>query len=228
MNSIRPTTFVEAPLAAAATFAVAALAVIVLGATQTMAASAGATSAARLRAAELMPRGPERDAALALAQVAIADAIALAPKDPALHARAARAFYLQAATATLQDVSQPLLEAAARAADRATAAGPDEAGAPSTRAMIVFARNYGAPDDAMARYVADSYAGRARDPETMLWRVQAAAAAWPALDAGSKLRAADEACALLRLPALRDRASVAAQRMGDDLGGCAIAPATGR
>jgi hypothetical protein len=217
VNSIRPTTFVEAPKAAAATFAVACLAVIALGVTQAIAASASAKSAALLRAAELAPRGPQRDAALAEAQLAIADAIAVAPKDAALHARRARAFYLQAATATLPEVSPALLDAADAAVRDARAASPDEAGAPATGALVALARNGFVPDAAMAEAVAQSYAARARDPETALWRVQAAAAAWPILPAGEKLKAVDETCALLAAPGVRARAATAAARIGEDL-----------
>lgn len=195
-----------------------------LGVTQAIAASHSATSAGRLRAAELMVRGPDRDAALALAQISIADALAVAPKDAGVHARKARALYLQAATATLPDISIPLLDAASAAVDAAHAAGPDEAGALATRALIVLARNGGAPDDMMARTVAESFAARARDPETALWRVQAAGAAWPALDAATKLAAADEACVLLRVPSVQERAQVAAARMGSELGPCQAAP----
>jgi hypothetical protein len=203
-------------------FAVAAAAVAILGVTQTMAASAGAKAAVALQAAEMMPRGPDRDHALALAQERIADGLALAPKDATLHARAARAFYLQAATATFPEISQPLLDAAGQAAARALASGPAEAGAPATMALIALARPDGTDP---AASVAASYAAHARDPEVALWRVQAAAAAWPQLDAGTKLAAADEACALLSVATTRTRAAVAAARMGDELGACEAARA---
>jgi hypothetical protein len=222
VSSIRPTTFVEAPLTAAATLAVAALAVAVLGVTQTMAASASAASAARLRAAELMPRGYERDSLLFEAQVAISDAAALAPKDAALQARAARTLYLQAATASLPDISMPLLEAADAAAARALAASPSEAGAPATQALIAFARNNFVPSAEGAAFVAQAYAARARDPETQLWRVQAAGAQWPALDAATRNAAADEACALQRAPATQARVDAAIARMGEGFGVCPV------
>ena len=220
MNSIRPITFVEAPLAATAAFAVAALAIMLLGVTQTMAAAAGVKSATVLRNAELLPRGPERDQALARAHEAAVDAIGLAPENGELKTRSARTLYLQATTATLPDVSEPLLAAAEAAALEAGKTSPDDAGAPATLAMIAHARA-GAPTQAMAALVAKSYAGRARDLETALWRAQAASVAWPALDAGTKLAASDETCALVRAPQTRARATVVAKRI--DVGDCTLA-----
>ena len=220
MNSIRPITFVEAPLAATATFAVAALAVLVLGVTQTMAAAVAVRSAVALRAAETLPRGPQRDQMLATAQGAIADAIGLAPMNGELHSRGARTLYLQATTATVPEISAPLLAAAETSATRATRTSPDDAGAPATLAMIAFARA-GAPSAAMADLVAKSYAGRARDLETALWRAQAASVAWPRLEAGVKIAASDEACALLRAPQTSARAEVVVARIG--IGRCAPA-----
>jgi hypothetical protein len=220
VNSTRPTTFVEAPLATTATFAVAALAVVILGVTQTMGAAASARAAGLLRQAETMPRGSVRDRMLASAHAAAVDALDLAPKDGEVRARAARALYLQATTAMLDEVSAPLLDAAEREAHRARIDSPDNAGAPATLAMIAFARADGQPTPAMADLVAQSYAGRARDAEAALWRTQAAAAAWPALAPGAKIAASDEACALLKLPHTRERAQPAAARMGDELGDC--------
>lgn len=221
MNSIKPTTFVEAPLATAATFGVAALAVIVLGVTQTIAASSGAHAAGLLRAAEALPRGPDRDRALSTAQTATLEALELAPKDGEMRARAARALYLQATTATLDDVSEPLLGAAEVEARRSLDDAPANAGAPATMAMITFARDGGVPTRAMGQWVAQSYAGRARDAEAALWRAQAAAAAWPVLEPGVKLAASDETCALMALPHMRERVVPVAARMGDELGDCA-------
>lgn len=220
VNSTRPTTFVEAPLAATATLAVAALAVVVLGVTQTLAASAGARAAGLLRQAETMPRGPERDRLLASAQAAAVGALDLAPKDGEVRARNARALYLQATTATLNEVSTPLLDAAEREARRSRIDSPGNAGAPATLAMIGYARAQGVPEPAMAELVTQSYAAHARDAEAALWRAQAAAAAWPVLAPGAKLAASDEACALLRLPHTRERAEPVAARMGDELGDC--------
>lgn len=220
VNSIKPTTFVEAPLATAATFGVAALAVIVLGVTQTMAASSGARAAGMLRTAEALPRGPERDRALANAHAATVEALELAPKDGEFRARAARALYLQATTATLDEVSAPLLGAAETAARRSLADAPANAGAPSTMAMITYARAGGTPSRAMAQWVSQSYAGRARDAEAALWRAQAAAAAWSVLEPGVKLAASDETCALMKLPYMRERVIPVAARMGDELGDC--------
>ena len=215
MNSIRPITFVEAPLAATATFAVAALAIVLLGVTQTMAAAAGVKSAAVLRDAELLPRGPERDQALSRALEAAVDAIGLAPENGELKSRSARALYLQATTATVPDISIPLLTAAETAAQDASKTSPSDAGAPATLAMIAYARA-GGPNAAMAALVAKSYAGRARDLETALWRAQAASVAWPALDAGTKLAASDETCALMKAPQTRPRAMVVAKRVDVD------------
>jgi len=220
VNSTRPTTFVEAPLATTATFVVAALAVVILGVTQTMAAAAGARAAGLLRQAETMPRGPERDRMLASAHAAAIGALDLAPRDGEVRARAARALYLQATTATLNEISTPLLDAAEREAHRAHIDSPANAGAPATLAMIAYARADGEPTPAMADLVGQSYASRARDAEAALWRTQAAAAAWPALPPGAKLAASDEACALLAMAHTRERAAPAARRMGDELGDC--------
>jgi hypothetical protein len=220
VNSTRPTTFVEAPLAATATLAVAALAVVVLGVTQTLAASAGARAAGLLRHAETMPRGPERDRLLASAQAAAVGALELAPKDGEARARNARALYLQATTATLDEVSPALLDAAEREARRSRIDNPVNAGAPATLAMIAYARDEGRATPAMADLVTQSYAARARDAETALWRTQAAAAAWAVLPPGAKLAASDEACALLAMPHTRERAVPVAARMGDELGDC--------
>lgn len=201
-------------------FAVAALAVVILGVTQTMAAATGARAAGLLRQAEAMPRGPDRDRLLASAHAAAIGALDLAPKDGEVRARAARALYLQATTATLNEVSAPLLDAAEREAHRARIDSPANAGAPATLAMIAFARADGVATPAMAEFVTESYASRARDAEAALWRTQAAAAAWPALSPGAKLAASDEACVLLTMAHTRERAEPAAKRMGDELGDC--------
>jgi hypothetical protein len=225
VNSIRPITFVEAPQAAAIAFAVAAAAVILLGVTQTMAASANARSSAYLRAAEVLPRGPARDAMLARAHEAIVDAVKLAPKNGEIRARDARALFLQATTATVEEVSQPLLSAAEVGATQAAKDSPDDAGATATLSLIAYARA-GAATPAAVKFAAQSYAGRARDLETALWRAEAAGAAWSGLDAQVKLAAADETCKLLSIAQTRARAESVAVRMGDEFGICAaIGPA---
>ena len=192
---------------------------MLLGVTQTMAAAAGVKSAAVLRDAELLPRGPERDQALSRALEATVDAIGLAPENGELKSRGARALYLQATTATVPDISMPLLTAAETAARDAGKMSPSDAGAPATLALIANARG-GGPNATMAALVAKSYAGRARDLETALWRVQAASVAWPALDAGAKLAASDEACALMKAQQTRARATVVARRIAAD---CSLA-----
>lgn len=205
---------------ATAAFVVAAAAIMVLGVTQTMAASASARAAAILRNAEMLPRGPARDTMLARAHEAAVDAVKLSPKNGEIRARDARVLYLQATTATLEDISLPLLAAAEAAAVQAAKDSPDDAAAPATLALIAQARAGESTTEA-ARFVTQSYAGRARTLETSLWRAQAAGASWSGLDAQVKLAAADETCALLNAPQTRARAEVVAQRMGDEMGECA-------
>ena len=198
---------------------------MLLGVTQTMAASASARSSAVLRAAEILPRGRDRDTMLARAHEVIVDAVKLAPSNGEIRGRDARALYLQATTATVEDISQPLLTAAEAAAVQAAKDSPDDAGAAATLAMIALARA-GAPTPAGAQWVVRSYGGRARDLETVLWRAQAAGAMWALLDARVKLAAANETCQLLYAPQTRARAEPVAIRMGDEFGECAaIRPA---
>ncbi len=209
---------------ATAAFAVAAAAVMLLGVTQTMAASASVRSSAMLRAAELLPRGGERDTMLARTHEALVDAAKLAPKNGEIRARDARALYLQATTATVEDISQPLLDAAEATAVQAAKDSPDDAAAPATLALIAHARG-GMPAIA-ARFATQSYAGRARDLETALWRAQAAGVTWAGLGAPVKLAAADETCMLLQTSQTHARAEAVAIRMGDEFGECAaIKPA---
>ena len=208
---------------ATAAFIVAAAAVMVMGVTQTMAASASARASAILRNAELLPRGPARDTMLARAHEATVDAVKLSPKNGEVRARDARVLYLQATTATLEDISAPLLAAAEAAAMKAARDSPDDAAAPATLALISRARA-GATTPETSRFVAQSYAGRARTLEASLWRAQAAGASWSGLDAQVKLAAADETCALLKAPQTRARAEPVALRIGDDLGECTAKP----
>lgn len=195
MNSIRPITFVEAPLLASATFAVAALAVVFLGLTQSNAALRDGAARGFLARAEAMPRGMERDAALSKAIIAIDDAVQVAPQDASVHALAARAYYLQATTAQVDDVSAPLLDAARRAAEESLARSGANASATAVLALVETARNGPA-----AAFVARSYAVPA-SADGALWRLEAAVRAWPTLDlplreaiiADSCMRASGEA-----------------------------------
>lgn len=193
MNSIRPITFVEAPIAASATFGIAALAVVFLGITQTAAAVRDGAARGALARAEALPRGMERDTALAKSLVAIEDATKAAPEDARTHARAARAYYLQATTATIDEVSPALLDAADRAAREALAQSPHNASAHAMTALIGITRQDGAVNAAALDAVAQSYAAPASG-EGAVWRLEAAARAWNALPSVLRQRVTADAC----------------------------------
>lgn len=217
MNFIKRITSADAPTAATATFAIAAVAIIVLGVTETMAAAAGARSAALLQAAETQARGPERDSLLAAAHEAAVDGIGLAPRDAGLEARQARILYLQATTATVAEISIPLLDAASAAAQRALKHSPQDAGARAILALAAAAKG-GAPTPAVAEDVQRSYAGRAREPDVALWRGEAAAAAWPVLQGETRVAAATELCALDRAGLVQARARTVLAGIGATMG----------
>lgn len=225
MNSIRPITFVEAPRLASATFGIAALAVAFLGFMQANAALRDGAARGSLARAEAMPRGMERDAALAKSLIAIEDAVKAAPQDAQTHALAARAYYLQATTAAVDEVSAPLLSAARRSAEESARRSPANAEGFALSALIDIADNAGVPNGVAAKNVAQSYAVPASG-DGAVWRLEAAVQAWPALDVGVQQAAIEDAC--MRAPADRAFAASLAQATAllpdSGLGRCAPAP----
>lgn len=222
MNSIRPITFVEAPLLASATFGIAALAVAFLGVTQANAAFREDVARRTLASAEAMPRGVDRDAALAKAITVIDAAVKAAPKDARIYARAARAYYLQATTAAVDDVSPTLLAAARRAVDESFRQSPDNANAAAVSALVDIAGHGGDVTSVAIDAVARSYAAPAT-PEGAAWRLDAATRAWPRLDATLQQTVITDAC----IQAARSRAfgaylaEIAAQMPDAGFGQCA-------
>lgn len=224
MNSIRPTTSVDAPLAAAATLGLAALAVAFLGFSHANAALLGGAARSSVRAAEALPRGLERDAALARAQAAAARAVAAGPMDADIRLREARTLYLLATTAAVDDISEPLLDAASRAVGAAEALGPGNTSAAALRALIETARN-GQTANAAARAAVElSYVRPARGSEGALWRIEAAVRAWDALPTHVREAALREACAqAAESPAGRQRVGVIAAIRPDVFAGACLA-----
>jgi hypothetical protein len=220
VNSIRRTTFVEAPRSASAAIAVAALAVVFLGAAHAAAALRDSAARSALVRAEAMPRGMERDAALVKALIAIDDAVRAAPQDARGHARAARAYYLQATTAAVDDVSAPLLDAARRAATESLKHSPTNASAVAMFALVDIA-GAGAVTRQAADAVARSY-GVPATPEGVVWRFDAAVRAWPGLSVAQQQQVIDDACVHARGDrAFASRLAAAAARLPDSgLGQC--------
>lgn len=225
MNSIRRITFVEAPIAASAIFGIAALAVVLLGVTQATSAARDGAARSILARAETLPRGVERDAALASALIVIEDAVAAAPKDAGAHARAARLYYLQATTAAVDDVSAPLLEAAGRAIKEARARSPRNASVDALSALIDISRSGGAVSETASAAVARSYAAPA-SREGAVWRLEAAARAWGALPVALQQRVIVDGCAQATSdPAFAQALAAVANDMPDSgIGTCAAAP----
>jgi len=225
VNSIRPITFVEAPIAASATFGIAALAVAFLGLAQANSAMRDGAARDILARAEALPRGGERDAALAGALIVAEDSVTASPKDARTHARAARLYYLQATTAAVDDVSEPLLDAASRAAAEARARSPHDASAEALTALIEIARSGGVVSESATAAVARSYAAPV-SPEGAVWRLEAAARTWNALPLALQERVKVDGC----VQAGHDRAFAAAlaevARALPESGLGACAPAT--
>ncbi len=219
MNSIRRITFVEAPRAASATFAVAALAVAFLGFSQAGAALRDGSARSVLARAEAMPRGMERDAALSQALIAIDDAVKAAPQDARTHARKARAYYLQATTAAVDEISPPLLDAARGAAAESFRHSPANASAAAMSALVDIAG--GAVTRKAVDYISASYAVPAT-PEGALWRFDAATRAWPALPIALQQQVITDACTQADMDrAFATRLAEIAARMPDSgLGQC--------
>lgn len=157
-----------------------------------------------LARAEALPRGGDRDAALAKALAVVEDSVAAAPKDARTHARAARLYYLQATTASIDEVSTPLLDAAARAAAEAHARSPQNASADALTALIDMSRAGGVTEAATAA-VTRSY-GAPVSREGAVWRLEAAARAWNALPLALQERVIIDGC----VQAAGDRAFAAA------------------
>ena len=202
------------------TLAVAALAVSFLGITHADAAIRSGAARSILARAETMPRGMERDAALAKALIAIDDAVRAAPLDARVHARAARAYYLQATTAAVDDVSAPLLDASRRAVTESLKHSPSNAGAVALSALVDIAAD-GLVTSAAANAVAASYAVPAT-PEGELWRLDAATKAWPGLSGVVRRRVITGSCSLAAADvAFAARLAEIADRMPDSgLGRC--------
>jgi hypothetical protein len=192
VNSTRPITFVEAPKAASAAFAVAALAVAFLGLAQANAAFRDGAARDSLARAEAMPRGMERDAALTRALIAIDDAVKAAPQNGATHALKARAYYLQATTAAVDEISAPLLAAARASAQASAERSPGNAGAAAIVALAAAAGK-GADDREAASAVANAYA-RPASGDAAAWRLEAAVRTWRALDVGMQQMVLADAC----------------------------------
>lgn len=198
---------------------------LALGVTQTAAAVRDGAARGALARAEALPRGMERDTALAQSLVAIEDAVKAAPKDARTHARAARAYYLQASTATIDEVSPALLDAAGRAAGDALARSPHNASAHAMGALIEITRQNGAVSPAAIDNVTQSYDAPASG-EGAIWRLEAAARAWSALPSAFQKRVIADSCQ----QAAADRvfavtlAEVARGMPGSGIGVCA-APA---
>lgn len=167
-----------------------------LGVTQAGAALRDGAARSVLARAEAMPRGMDRDAALAKALVAIDDAVKAAPEDARVHARAARAYYLQATTAAVDDVSAPLLEAARGAAETSLARSPANASASAMSALVDMAES-GAATRKAVEAVARSYAVPATT-EGAAWRFDAAVRAWSALSIPMQQQVIGDACAQAR------------------------------
>ena len=184
---------------------VAALAVVFLGVAQAGAALRDGATRSVLARAEAIPRGMDRDAALAKALVAIDDAVKAAPEDARGHARAARAYYLQATTAAVDEVSTPLLAAARRAVEESLRHSPSNASASAMSALIDISE--GDTRKAVGA-VARSYAVPAT-AEGAAWRFDAATRAWAALPILLQLKVVGDAC----LQARADRAF--ATRLGE-------------
>lgn len=225
MNSIRPITFVEAPRAASATFGIAALAVAFLGIAQANSAVRDGAARDTLARAEALPRGMERDAALAQALIVIEDAVKAAPKDARTHARAARLYYLQATTAQIDEVSAPLLDAASRAAADARKQSPQNASADALTALIDISRADGVVTKGAVDAIARSYAAPV-SREGAVWRLEAAARAWRELPVALQQRMIVDGC----VQAAADRAfatalaEVATGMPDSGIGKCETAP----
>ncbi|KAF0183760.1 MAG: hypothetical protein IV086_11440 [Hyphomonadaceae bacterium] len=191
-----------------------------LGFTQAGAALRDGSARSVLARAEAMPRGMERDAALAQAIIVIDDAVKAAPQNSGVHARAARAYYLQATTAAVDDVSAPLLGAARRAAEESLKHSPANASAAAMSALVDIAEG-GVVTPGAVDAVARSYAVPAT-AEGVRWRFDAAMRAWPALSLPLQRQVIVDAC----MQADADRAfaahlaDVAARLPDSGLGQC--------
>ena len=144
-----------------------------------------------------MERSAQRDRLLDSAQDRLTEALDVYSRDPVLWRAMALTRYLQATGAQVTDVSPPLLRATVDAARHAEALDPHDPEAPGRIAQALSVLPQADKAQAAAA-LKRSYLQRALDPASGAWRIQTAAALWPALDAETRESALAEACIIAR------------------------------